>query len=1059
MNYFYTFFKSLLVWSFIISGPSICSQDELELVPYQGPTTQETSTKQAQNYYDILGISPKATADEIKKAYRQESLKWHPDKNKSPEAESRFKEISEAYKTLVDNNSRILYDAELRRAERQAQSDKKAEKATLYTFFGVDKDASIDNIKIIYETKLRQYEDLKAKNPDKAAVVDQAIASLNKAYAVLNDPEKRKQYNDQLAGVKPAQPSAQQPATPAKQQSSAPEEEIKTIKSLYASLGLNRDASPAQIQAAYDSQLNAYNQLKEQNPSEAARIDEQINKLKTTYETLKDPVLRKAYDKDLAMQAMSGEKIDEKITIPKEVTDAELKRIAQGMADQIKTAGQINLNELKEINFQNIFINKLLSFIPQKDINIVKNLVIRTPTFTSAPWKDVLGGFALQGSIIYNGAQSDIKVVVARTKEGILGIALIIHLPEQWKISQDYPVLAKLDELSILSPQLIFSNVDFKDPQYGGIKKGLTFVSNLNLTGPVAQFDQVLKTWNSYLTAQGGTIFLKGVISPDIVNSSFFFEIPLKIGVNFNDLYARGKIKTPPTIFSSIMTGEWVVSITPKDLSTSVTAGIEIGLVTQKEPLRLNAIVKYIPPAGWVFAGETLGMWDPAFGQPWLALGNTALEVGIDPVVTAAAAAVGIPLPINNFGAQGTLALGQGAKRVQISLAGKVSISTPKPGEPLPIPTFVLYGSVNKIDLAAFVQLLSKMSGKFIQPNALPVIEFDNLSLKVAPTGGSIGSTIYPAGIVASGGMQIGSFKGGLDFAINNTNKTIAGSGYMSSINTPIFSITGESEGNNPRFSMHISPLKQDILIAGSFGIPFLGFKKGIEFQCNPLGLYSNVDNIEFFGTKMSSTIIHIPFDNFDNLLLSYEVNSSTIQQIKEGINNILRAWEDDVTQSFKSLRSDIASRKQNREKTLRSLYAERNQLKKECEAAGLLDKVGVCTKYAAKEAEIQFNEASKDILSWSSELSRSAEKVPKGLLDAAGNIIDVATAFEITKISGQLTGADLKAGKMARVTIEVTVNVFGKKQVHTMKDMQFDFANPLRSIKSIAIEIEKFFS
>ena len=57
------------------------------------------------NYYEILGISKGAILVDIKKAYRQLALKWHPDKNpdKKEEAENRFKEISEAYEVLSDS--------------------------------------------------------------------------------------------------------------------------------------------------------------------------------------------------------------------------------------------------------------------------------------------------------------------------------------------------------------------------------------------------------------------------------------------------------------------------------------------------------------------------------------------------------------------------------------------------------------------------------------------------------------------------------------------------------------------------------------------------------------------------------------------------------------------------------------------------------------------------------------------------------------------------------------------------------------------------------------------
>ncbi|MDW7725526.1 MAG: molecular chaperone DnaJ [Candidatus Methanoperedens sp.] len=62
------------------------------------------------DYYEILGVDKKASADEIKKEYRKLAMKYHPDKNNSPDAEEKFKEISEAYAVLSDQNKRQQYD-------------------------------------------------------------------------------------------------------------------------------------------------------------------------------------------------------------------------------------------------------------------------------------------------------------------------------------------------------------------------------------------------------------------------------------------------------------------------------------------------------------------------------------------------------------------------------------------------------------------------------------------------------------------------------------------------------------------------------------------------------------------------------------------------------------------------------------------------------------------------------------------------------------------------------------------------------------------------------------
>lgn len=62
------------------------------------------------DFYDVLGVSKDASQDEIKKAYRRLSKKYHPDLNDSPDAEEKFKEVAEAYETLSDESKRSQYD-------------------------------------------------------------------------------------------------------------------------------------------------------------------------------------------------------------------------------------------------------------------------------------------------------------------------------------------------------------------------------------------------------------------------------------------------------------------------------------------------------------------------------------------------------------------------------------------------------------------------------------------------------------------------------------------------------------------------------------------------------------------------------------------------------------------------------------------------------------------------------------------------------------------------------------------------------------------------------------
>lgn len=123
------------------------------------------------NYYEILGVTRKTPIDEIKLSYRQLAKKYHPDTNKTPEAEEKFKDVNEAYATLTNEEKRKKYDKQVARLG--------------YGF--VNTDSSLSNVKYEFKSGINAFNDLlttilgfKKENNEDEAEIPQTLDSEEK---------------------------------------------------------------------------------------------------------------------------------------------------------------------------------------------------------------------------------------------------------------------------------------------------------------------------------------------------------------------------------------------------------------------------------------------------------------------------------------------------------------------------------------------------------------------------------------------------------------------------------------------------------------------------------------------------------------------------------------------------------------------------------------------------------------------------------------------------------------------------------------------------------------
>ena len=177
------------------------------------------------DYYSILGVSPSASASEIRRAFRRLALEWHPDVNKDPGAADRFREISTAYQVLMDAGKRAEYDA-ARNAQtaHSAQSSGQASRRepgasqsaevqqgarrryfrrrvraaadpsatwNYYDVLGVPHNATEETIVRAYQSLYQDFYSGRSHDPGTADI----LREIGEALEVLKDPDRRLEYD------------------------------------------------------------------------------------------------------------------------------------------------------------------------------------------------------------------------------------------------------------------------------------------------------------------------------------------------------------------------------------------------------------------------------------------------------------------------------------------------------------------------------------------------------------------------------------------------------------------------------------------------------------------------------------------------------------------------------------------------------------------------------------------------------------------------------------------------------------------------------------------------
>ena len=180
-----------------------------------------------QDYYEILGLDPSATAGEILRAFRRLALIYHPDVNRSPDAAETFQRINSAYQVLIDPAMRAEYDARSaatrslpassRRGQinaRRLYFERRVRAAAdprstwnYYNVLGVPANASDDTIARAFHRLYRDFYGTGPDDPATGAILQEIIDARD----VLSNPDRRMSYDSlpahQQAPGRPLRPS------------------------------------------------------------------------------------------------------------------------------------------------------------------------------------------------------------------------------------------------------------------------------------------------------------------------------------------------------------------------------------------------------------------------------------------------------------------------------------------------------------------------------------------------------------------------------------------------------------------------------------------------------------------------------------------------------------------------------------------------------------------------------------------------------------------------------------------------------------------------------------
>ena len=738
--------------------------------------------------------------------------------------------------------------------------------------------------------------------------------------------------------------------------------------------------------------------------------------------------------------------------------------------------------------------------IPNQALRVFdQNLAMKDMRFIEPPKSnDIARGLGFTGITQFNGIEVHGIVYVVELKSGSSEVSIEIMLPTGYHLGMLISRFKKLDMLKLPRGKFILSSFNYTSPNGYEVKQGFNFAAELDLVGPLKLLSELKKSKLESIIISGETAVFGGVIPQDITKAELKATIPIRFGVNLTRIDSVPK--NLKNIFREITTSDLVFALTPlPTLSFTIEGGIRLVLGTQAKPIE-TTLFGTITPTVLSMGAQMKSMLELG----WLSLGDAAVQIDIDETILPIAIALGIPF--TGIGLRGSLALGKSEDmRTTLTIAGKASVKSQGISDIL---LEVSGGNFQFSDLIIYLSKLATKAKVLKKPFAngkVPMMVLKTISGYISMSDTTIGGQKYKAGIQAVADVLFFQHLGKITFFINPEPKELSmeGSGFISNINIsskgkdlvqlhgpgPDKKYGTPDDGPFVRFKFDVQKPDESFFEAdGKLIIPVLGISQEVMMKFLNDRFTINLETMigNYFGTQFAIDLDPAKPDNFK---AGFEFKGDFAKFLTQSIMPGLNALRYKVGQEmahFDALMSQLSLQAQgvqqkgitatekeieNTEQKIGSLKKEINELSKVCrQPQTSFSCPKALTFLAVKKIALSSEQTylalllkpGKKVITMPTNImqqfeeSRILQKTTEKTLDSINNVINLAakgaSIFNIKQVKGHVTGADLKAGKLPIIKsliIEVTIPGHPQRTL-TLKDIQFDFTNPLKSAEVI---------